>query len=194
MWLARGVVLALVALVVALKTVDVAAVKSVSDGQRTVYSGSHLLSIFFGCLGLLIFVVGIFYWTYPSRFYKAIGMFLFLMSLLMLVVAPTGLNHCAIVTADGCFDRVGFWFAPIERTVDFNALSYIDLKEGDSARNDRRNYVLRYYPKAGNDVITIPLDDNLTKALPEILRNAAKRGVIVEQNDQAFEDLFGKSK
>jgi hypothetical protein len=34
----------------------------------------------------------------------------------------------------------------------------------------------------------------LTKALPEILRNAAKRGVIVEQNDQAFEDLFGKSK
>ena len=43
-------------------------------------------------------------------------------------------------------------------------------------------------------LFTILLDNNLPKALPEILRNAAKRGVIVEQNDQAFEDLFGESK
>jgi hypothetical protein len=182
-WLARGAALALIALFVALKACDVTAVKSVSDGQRTVYSGSHLLSIFVGCFGLLIFVFGIFFWAHPGRFSKAVGMALFLLSLLILVFAPTGLNHCVIVTGDGCFDRVGLWFAPIERTVDFNAVRYIDLKEVDPDRNDRRNYVLRCYPKAGQDVITVPLDDNLTKALPEIFRNAAKRGVIIEKND-----------
>ncbi len=104
------------------------------------------------------------------------------------------MNHCVIVTADRCFDRVGLWFAPRERTVAFNALSYIDLKEADLGRSDHRNYVLGCYPKTGQDVITVPLDDNLIKALPEIFRNAAKRGVIIEKNDQAFEDLFGESK
>jgi hypothetical protein len=193
-WVARGVALLLVVLFVALKTLDVAAVKSVSDGQRTVYSGSHLLSILFGCFGLLVFVAGLFYWTYPSRFHKAVGMVLFLLSLLFVVCAPTGLNHCAIVTADGFFDRVGVWFAPRETMVDFNDRSYIDLKEVDSGRSDRRHYVLRCYPKVGKDVISIPLDDNLTKALPEIFRNAAKRGVNIGHNDQAFEDLFGESK
>jgi hypothetical protein len=193
-WVARGVALLLVVLFVAIKTLDVAAVKSVSDGRRTVYTGTHLLSILFGCFGLLIFVVGIFYWTHPSRFRKAVGMVLFLLSLLILVVAPTGLNHCAIVTADGFFDRVGWWFAPRETTVDFNALRYIDLKEVDSERNDRRKYVLRCYPKTGKDVVIIPLDDNLTKALPEVFRNAAQRGVNIGHNDQAFEDLFGQSK
>jgi hypothetical protein len=193
-WFARGAVLALIALFVALKALDLPAVKSVSDGQRTVYSGSHLLSILVGCFGLLVFVFGIFFWTLPGRFGKAVGMILFLLSLLILVFAPTGLNHCVIVTADGCFDRVGLWFAPRERTVDFNALSYIDLKEAELGRSDHRNYVLRCYPKAGQDVITVPLDDNLIKALPEIFRNAAKRGVIIEKNDQAFEDLFGEAK
>ncbi len=61
-WLARGAALALVALFVALNVCDVTAVKSVSDCQRTVYSGSHLLSIFVGCFGLVIFVFGIFFW------------------------------------------------------------------------------------------------------------------------------------
>ncbi len=183
-----------VALFVALNVCDVTAVKSVSDGQRTVYSGSHLLSIFVGCFGLVIFVFGIFFRGIRGRFSKAVGMVLFLLSLLILALSPTGLNHCVIVTADGCFDRVGLWFAPRERTVDFNALSSIDLKEADLGRSDHRNYVLRCYPKAGQEVITVPLDDNLIKALPEIFRNAAKRGVIIEQNDQAFEDLFGKSK
>jgi hypothetical protein len=193
-WVARGVALLLVTLFVALKTVDVAAVKSVSDGQRTVYSGSHLLSILFGCFGLLVFVIGTFYWMQPRRFYKAVGIVLFLSSLSILFCAPTGWNHCVIVTADGFFDRVGFWIAPTERTVDFSPLHYIDLKEVDADRNDRRHYVLRCYPKAGKDVIAIPLDDNLTKALPEIFRNAAKRGVNIGHNDQAFEDLFGESK
>ncbi len=74
----------------ALNVCDVTAVKSVSDGQRTVYSGSHLLSIFVGCFGLVIFVFGIFFWAYPGRFSKAVGVVLFLLSLLILVFAQLG--------------------------------------------------------------------------------------------------------
>ncbi len=89
-WIARGMSLVLVALFVALKTLDVAAVKSVSDGRRTVYAGTHLLSILFGCFGLLIFVVGTLYWMQPRRFYKAVGIVLFLSSLSLLFCAQLG--------------------------------------------------------------------------------------------------------
>ena len=177
MWLSRGAIAVLVVLFILLKTIDFGKVTSVTRGDVTVYSALPFPSVLFGVLGIIVCVLAVVYWMQNVWFYRACSVVLFIISAWMLVNVPTGINHRVTVTPEYFFHRIGSWYSPVEARVEFKSLAYLSIDEAKRTRNKRKTYELRCITNLGEKII-IPVHDLMKKALPEILKRAAARGVV----------------
>jgi hypothetical protein len=186
-WLARGVILVLIVLIVILQTVGFGTIKSVREGDTTIFSSSPLSTVFSIIFGLVVCGMSALFWMTRRFFFRLVSVFLFLMATFLFVNAPTGWNHRVVVTPDSFFHRAGAWYAPRETTVAFDSLKYMAVVEKEPEPRGARRYDLLCVPKQTNEPISIPIYDMMKKALPEILQYAAQHNVFIEENADGWQ-------
>ena len=186
-WLARGGIVAALCLIVVLKVFGPGQVSAVHDGNATTYSRTPILSFVFGFLGLLTIVFGIVYWMQRRRFYSLVSVGLFLAAAYILFNAPTGINHCVIVTPDCIYHRVGPWYAPEETRIDFESLAYVEVVGSGTRKDGTKSYDLQCFRKQPESPVRLPIYDLMTKALPEILQRVADHDIIIGTNADGWQ-------
>jgi hypothetical protein len=184
-WVARGVVAGALVLLAISRHLGPGAVATTQQGNATVYSyspqGSVVIMAVFGGLATLACVLAVLFWMQRGAVQRGASVELFLLASGALVVAPSGRRHCVVVTRDRVFHRVGLWFSSTDTELEFNSLSHAWIVETDPGHPGRRTYELQCRKRGGGELVAIPIYDLLKAALPEVLRRAAQRGVVVGQ-------------
>ena len=131
-----------------------------------------LVPMLSGALGIVVGVVAVVFWMQPGLFFRGVAVALGLMCVFTLFNAPTGLNHYLIVTPDYFRLRIGSWYSPADSEVKFNSVGYLAVDKTKGG-----HYELRVMGKDGQ--VAVPICDLMRKALPEVFRQAALRGVVI---------------
>jgi hypothetical protein len=182
MWLARGAIAVCGVLIVVLNVYGFGSVSSVNDGHQTVYSAPPLCPVVFGVFGLVLCTVATIFWMQPGRLFTLVSLILFLLAISTFIEAPNSLAHRVTVTPDGFSSREGAWYRLAEIRVDFDSLSTMAVGTRETDRPEDQTQELRCFPRDGGETIRVPIDDMMKKALPEILRNAARHHVFIIKN------------
>lgn len=183
MWLARLSICMGVILLIVLKFWGLGSIETTTDGPAKIYHQSPTAIIFPFMLAVIISIVGIVYLLQPRRLYRVISVVLFSIAVIFLVtVVPIPFFHRVVVTDQYFSQRIGYWFAPNEQMLRFDQLLYLHVVSDSNAQNlrtDKLQYVLECRLKPKGNIVTIPLQDLMKKALPEIYIQAAKKGVVI---------------
>jgi len=180
MWLARGAIFTLLVTLPVLLLFG-PRISTVTDGNSIVYSPSLVLPVISFAFAVIIGVGAVVFWMQPRGFSRSIAAALALVALYVLFNAPTGLNHRLVVTPHSFDLRIGSWYAPQNTKLDFTSLHYLSvdqLKDG--------GYEINAITREGTQT-SIPVNDLLKKALPEILRGAAQSGVVIGDSAEDFQ-------
>ncbi len=182
MWIARVLIATCIILFLLIKIIGSGEILMTKDGNSTVYHQSLFFSIIPCALGVIIFVAGIVCLMQPGRFFKFISVVLFALTIVIFFTAPTSFTHRLVVTPYNFYNRTGFWLSPTETRVDFDSLAYITIAETGKDRHGFPEYELQCFTKPEGDLIRIPVNDMVEKALSEIIHRASEHGVATDDN------------
>src|SRR5258706_10221397 len=169
-WLAGGVIVASLILLAVLMLCDYR-VSSVKQGSATLYTAPNYFSYFIGALSVLIGGLAVAFWMHSQRRFRFGAVVLAIMSVLLLLNAPTGFNHHLVVTSESFDLLIGAWYLPREIKFEFASLRSLAVRKSgkDSAE-------LIAVKRSGEE-ISVPLGHLVDAALPQIFEYAAQRGV-----------------
>ncbi|HXF10887.1 MAG TPA: hypothetical protein VN625_08890 [Desulfuromonadaceae bacterium] len=155
--------------------------KAAKIGDTTTYTSaaSLLFAVEFGLFGFICCILGFFYGTQRSIFFRLVGTVIFSVGLYSFFNAPTGLNHSVVVTSDYFSKRIGPWYSPMDTTIIFKSVKYMDIEENKTADHGHLRYELRCNMETDPKEVRIEINDLLKAAVPEIYRRAAEHNVFI---------------
>jgi hypothetical protein len=187
MLLARGGILGCVLMVVFLNIFGLGSVKSIREGDATIYTGSSMNSVLMGILGILTAIIAIVFWLQRSPLFTLFSVLLFGSSIFVFINVPSGFNHCLVVTPDTFDHRIGVWYSPIEHHIEFADVLFLQIAESEPVRNNRKYYELQCFMKPDGKIIAVPISDLMRAALPEIFRRAVAREIMIGEGDDGLQ-------
>lgn len=186
MWLARGVICALVVLFILLQVCGSGSIARETRGNVTVYSGTPSGPLLVATLGTVTIIAGVVYWLQPGAVHRIVSVALFGISAFILFNAPTGWNHRVTIGPDSFSSCVGAWYAPHEITIDFNSLACVQVVQVGNGPRGRADYVLRCWTKSDGEQIDIPINAMMKEALPDILDGVARHEILIAENEEGW--------
>jgi len=186
-WLLWAAFAACVLLVIVGNVVEVG-VKVSKNRDVTVYSGPISLLIMMIVLGVMICTLAAVCWLKAGPLNRALSRILFLMAFLFLfLTVPSLLSNSLVVTPDFFLNRTGVWFWPAETKVEFNTIAHMTIQEAEQRGRNESEYELQCFKKLSGEKVCIRINDPMKRALPEIFRNAAQRGVVIGESSEGGE-------
>ncbi len=171
-WLARGAAAVLVIQIILLLLSDIQ-VSMVKTENTTRYALPLTLLSSICVLGITTGILAAFYWMQRKFLFRVIALVLSPLTLFIFFHIPTVFNQYITITQESFHQRSGPWYAPDDIEIPFDSLIYLVVKDGNES-----NYELHAFLKGGNK-LSIPIDNLMKKALPEVLTRAEQHDIVL---------------
>lgn len=147
------------------------------EQESNTYTYSFPLSMLIlpAIVGLLIGATGVVFFTGKHWILRAIGVFLFLMSVYLFLGMSAFFTVRVVVAPDSMLSVTGHWWAPVEHRVVFSELVMLDVTVKPTSDGDE--FELECFRKPDGEKFTVPMGGLMREALPRILQNAEAQGV-----------------